>query len=136
MKINTIFSLQRGLSLIFVAVMAILSNEQVSAQSNIRYMRIAKIVVDSSQLEKYKAALKESIETAVRLEPGVLSLNAVYEKDNPTHVIVFEIYASEDAYKAHIQTAHFKKYKDAVKDMVKSLELVDVVPIAFESKPK
>jgi 4-carboxymuconolactone decarboxylase len=136
MKIKVISSLRIGLFLFFTAVMTILSNEEATAQSNTRYMRIAKIVVDSSQSEQYKAALKEGIETAVRVEPGVLSLNAVYEKDNPTHVTVFEIYASEDAYKSHIQTAHFKKYKDTVKDMVKTLELVDVAPIALESKPK
>ena len=135
MKIKAISSLRIGLFLFFTT-MAILSNEQASAQNNTQYMRIAKIVVDSLQLERYKAALREGIETAVRVEPGVLSLNAVYEKDNPTHVTVFEIYASEDAYRSHIQTAHFKKYKDTVKDMVKTLELVDVAPIALESKQK
>jgi len=106
------------------------------AQNNSHYMRIAKIVVDSTKLESYKSALKEGIEVAVRTEPGVLSLYAVYDKKNPTHVTVFEIYADEKAYQSHIQTAHFKKYKNAAQDMVKSLELVDVGPIALESKKK
>jgi len=106
------------------------------AQNNSHYMRIAKIVVDSTKLERYKSALKEGIESAVRIEPGVLSLYAVYDKKNPTHVTVFEIYADEKAYQSHIQTAHFKKYKNAAQDMVKSLELVDVGPIALESKKK
>ncbi len=35
-----------------------------------------------------------------------------------------------------IDSAHFKKYKDTVKDMVKSLELIDVVPIGLVSKLK
>jgi len=106
------------------------------AQNNSHYMRIAKIVVDSTKLESYKSALKEGIESAVRIEPGVLSLYAVYDKKNPTHITVFEIYADEKAYQSHIQTAHFKKYKNAAQDMVKSLELVDVGPIALESKKK
>ena len=106
------------------------------AQNNSHYMRIAKIVVDSTKLESYKSALKEGIESAVRIEPGVLSLYAVYDKKNPTHVTVFEIYADEKAYQSHIQTAHFKKYKNAAQDMVKSLELVDVAPIALEAKKK
>ena len=106
------------------------------AQNNSHYMRVAKIVVDSTKLESYKSALKEGIEVAVRTEPGVLSLYAVYDKKNPTHVTVFEIYADEKAYQSHIQTAHFKKYKNAAQDMVKSLELVDVGPIALESKKK
>lgn len=105
------------------------------SQSNTsRYMRLARIVVDSAQLESYRAALKEGMSTAVKVEPGVISLSAVYETDRPTHVTVFEIYADENAYKAHIQTAHFLKYKTAVHGMVKSLELVDVSPIAMETK--
>ena len=76
------------------------------------------------------------METAVRVEPGVLSLSAVYEKANPTHVLVLEVYVSAAAYQAHLQTLHFKKYKATTKDMVKSLELVDVVPIALATKTK
>jgi hypothetical protein len=34
------------------------------------YVRVAEIDIDSSQLEAYKAAVKEQIEAAVRLEPG------------------------------------------------------------------
>ena len=84
-------------------------------------MRVARIVVDAAQLPQYKAALKEGMETAVRVEPGVLTLNAVYEKENPIHVLVLKVYASQAAYQAHLQTPHFKKYKATFTDMVKSL---------------
>jgi quinol monooxygenase YgiN len=106
-----------------------------SAQSKNSYMRIAKLVIDSAQLEPYKVALKEHIETAVGVEPGVLSLNAVYEKNNPTHITVFEVYADEQSYNAHLQTPHFKKYKATTQNMVKSLELIDVVLIDSKAKP-
>ena len=106
----------------------------VSAQEKKPMVRMARIVVDSSQLESYKAALKEGIETAVRVEPGVLTLFAVYEKDHPTHVTVLEVYKDEEAYHAHLETPHFRKYKSLTKDMVRSLELVDVAPIGLETK--
>ena len=99
-------------------------------------VRLAKLVIDPTKLESYKAMLKEEIETSVRLEPGVLTLNAVYEKDNPTHITILEIYADTTAYKAHLQTPHFIKYKTGTKEMVKSLELVEAVPIALATKPK
>ena len=118
----------------FVLLPAIFYYQGAAAQTKKPMIRIARIVVDSTRLEAYKAALKEGIETAVRVEPGVLSLYAVYEKEHPTHVTVFEIYADEDAYKAHLETPHFKKYKTATKDMVSSLELLDVNPIAMETK--
>ena len=107
-----------------------------SAQEKPQVVRMAKLQIDSAQLENYKAALKEGVEAAIRLEPGVLTLFAVYEKNNPTHVTVLEVYADQDAYKSHLQTPHFKKYKSTTKDMVKSLELIESVPIALSSKLK
>lgn len=130
-------SLSQYLSLIIITViMTVTISNKSSAQNKTQYIRIAKIIVDPSQLENYKAALKEEMGAAVGKEPGVLTLYAVYEKEQQTHITIFEIYADEEAYKSHIQTPHFKKYKDAVKDMVKSLELTDVMPIALETKPK
>jgi quinol monooxygenase YgiN len=104
------------------------------AQDKKPYVRIARIVVDSAQLENYRSALKEHAEAAVRKEPGVITLYAVYDKDKPTNVTVFEIYASVPAYQSHILTAHFLKYKKTVENMVKSLVLTDVLPIALETK--
>jgi quinol monooxygenase YgiN len=101
-----------------------------------RVVRVAKLKIDAAQLENYKAALKEEVETSVRVEPGVLALYAVSEKDNPTHVTVFEIYADTNAYTAHLETPHFKKYKTTTQEMVKSLELVETVPIFLGAKTK
>ena len=106
------------------------------AQDKTRVVRMARLEIDSSQLEQYKALLKEGIETAVRVEPGVLTLYAVYEKNHPTRVTVFEVYADQAAYEAHLQTVHFKKYKTGTQNMVKHLELVEVLPVALESKGK
>src|SRR3979411_2841102 len=111
--------------LILIVFMVVISNN-VHTQIKSNYIRIAKLVIDSTRLEEYKIALKEHAETAVKVEPGVLMLYAVYEKEQPTHVSVFEIYADVKAYQFHIKQFHFLKYKEAVKDMVKSLQLIDV----------
>ena len=101
-----------------------------------QYVQLAEIEIDPAQLEDYKAAVREQIETAVRVEPGVLVLYAVSEKDNPTHIRVFEIYRDVDAYKSHLESAHFKKYKAASEKMVKSLKLVQTAPIMLGAKAK
>jgi 4-carboxymuconolactone decarboxylase len=90
---------------------------------------MAKMVIDVPQLEQYNALLKEEIETSIRVEPGVLTLYAVAEKERPNHITILEIYVSEEAYQKHIQTPHFLKYKNGTKDMVKSLELIEVDPL-------
>ena len=107
---------------------------ETSVAQNSMKVRIAKIEVDSAFLAEYKAALAEHAEVAVRVEPGVLALNAVYDKMHPTQVTVFEVYASDSAYFAHIQTHHFLKYKTSTAKMVKSLQLIDVVPISLQTK--
>ena len=125
----------RMIQWISACIFAIMSISHVSAQQNNWKVRIAKIEVDPAYLEAYRAALQEHAYTAVREEPGVLALNAVYDKEHPTRVTVFEIYASDSAYKAHLQAPHFLKYKTTTLSMVKSLELVEVVPIAMAAKP-
>ena len=98
------------------------------------YVRLAEIEIDPARLDAYQAALSEEIEASVRVEPGVLALYAVAVKDHPAHIRVFEIYADEDAYRAHLETPHFKKYKAATRDMVTQLKLIDAVPIKLGAK--
>jgi quinol monooxygenase YgiN len=107
-----------------------------TAQGKDPYVRVAEIEIDPAQLEPYKAAVKEQIEAAVRLEPGVLVLYSVTDKEDPTHVFVFEMYADVEAYKAHLETDHFKRYKVTTQGMIKSLKLRDTVPILLGAKSK
>lgn len=88
-------------------------------------VRISRITVDPAQLDNYNAYLKEEIEASVRLEPGVLTLYAVSEKEQPNKITILEIYADQAAYENHLQTPHFQKYKQGTLDMVQELELID-----------
>ena len=120
--------------IIFSITMLTISSIKVSAQQNERKIRIAKIEIYPAYLNEYRVALAEHAKTAVRVEPGVLALQAVYDKAHPTQVTVFEVYASEAAYEEHLKTPHFLKYKSGTLKMVKSLELIEVAPIAMEIK--
>jgi len=69
-------------------------------------------------------------------------MKSVYVKDGsckwtpPGRVRVFEIYRDADAYKAHIQTPHFKKFRATTDNMRTSRKLVDTVPISLAAKAK
>lgn len=117
---------------VFILMLLFLSDA--FAQQKKQMVRLAKIVVDPAQLALYNNALKEQMITAVSTEPGVLTYYAVADKSNPSHITILEIYADTTAYKSHIETPHFKKYKSTVQNMVKSLELVDVDIIAVANK--
>lgn len=98
---------------------------QLNAQNSNKIYRIAKIKVDKNKLVDYKQALQEQMNAAIQLEPGVLSYTAVADKKDITSITILEVYSSVEAYQSHILTSHFRKYKETVKDMVLSLELVD-----------
>ncbi len=125
----------RWLNIVIALLMITLfSTRKVIAQERNQMVRLAKIKVNPLQLEKYNAALKEQMTTAVRVEPGVLTYYAVADKNNPSNITILEIYADTAAYKFHIETPHFKKYKQTVAGMVTSLELVDVTLIGSAKK--
>ena len=111
-------------------------NNLYGQEENKQMVRLAKLVIDSIQLESYNKFLKEEIEASVKNEPGVLTLYAVAEKEKPTHITILEIYGNVDAYKKHTQTPHFLKYKNGTKEMVKSLELIETIPLIPDMKIK
>jgi quinol monooxygenase YgiN len=94
--------------LTMAGILSLFLYDQAVAQDKVLVIRIAKLKIDSTQLREYNAALTEEIEASVRVEPGVLSLYAVAEKDNPTSITIFEIYANADAFNLHLETPHFK----------------------------
>jgi quinol monooxygenase YgiN len=99
-------------------------------------VRIAELEIDPAQLDAYKLALKEEIETSIRVEPGVLTLYAISLKEHPEQVRLFETYRDAAAYESHIQSPHFKTYKDRTRQMVKLLTLVETEPILLGSKSR
>ena len=128
MKVNNILK-----SLVFNGFMLTLS-VKAFAQQDQRKVRIAKLEIYPADLDAYKAALAEHAKTAVQIEPGVFALQAVQDKMHPELFTVLEVYASEDAYQFHLKTPHFLKYKNSTLKMVKSLQLVEVEPVALEIK--
>ena len=92
--------------------------------------------IDSLQLDNYNDALKTEIENSVCVEQCVLTLQAVAEQNDPTRITILEIYSNMNAYLAHLQKPHFKIFNHTTKDIVKSLELVEMVPVARAMKPE
>jgi len=60
---------------------------------------------------------------------GVLTLFSMQTKEDPCKIYILEIYADKEAYRSHLQTAHFKKNKEGTALMVKSLKLIDSNPL-------
>lgn len=92
-------------------------------------VRLSKIEIYPEHLEEYMKYASEVGEVSLRTEPGVLTMYAVSEKDNPCRVTILETYANREAYEKHIASPHFRKYKEGTLHMVKSLTLSDQTPV-------
>ena len=85
-------------------------------------VRIAQLEIDPAQLEAFKRAVREEMEDAVRIEPGVLAIYAVAEKDNPARLHFFEIYTS------------FRKYLAVTQTMIRDRKLIEAIPVQMSDK--
>ncbi len=128
--------IQRAISVMLMTGVLLTITLYSNAQSSNSMYRIAKIKVDANQLSAYKVALQEQMNAAIKLEPGVLSYTAVADKKDATQITILEVYASQEAYQAHILTPHFKIYKETVKDMVLALELIDTELVVSAKKER
>jgi len=92
-------------------------------------VRIAEIEVFPEHLDAYLSAAKDVGSESVEKEPGVVCIFPMQMEEQPTQIRIVEIYRGEAAYKTHLDTPHFKKYKTGTLHMVKSLHLTPMQPI-------
>lgn len=92
-------------------------------------VRLSKVEVYPQYFDEYMKYATEVGEISLRTEPGVLTMYAVSEKENPCKVTILETYASHEAYEKHIASEHFQQYKQGTLQMVKSLVLSDQTPL-------
>lgn len=100
-----------------------------AGEGNKLVVRIAEIEVHPEWLEAYLAAAGTVGAESVAKEPGVICIFPMQKKESPTSIRIVEIYRSEEAYKAHLATPHFRAYKEGTPHMIKSLELVPMHPL-------
>lgn len=112
------------------------NQKSIDGEGGSMIVRISEIEIDSAYLEQYKSILKEEAAQSVKLEPGVIAIHPMMQKENPTVFRILEIYASKEAYQSHLKTPHFLKYKSSTLNMVKSLKLVDMTPLDSATMPE
>ena len=92
-------------------------------------VRLSRIQVNPDYIDEYMKYAAEVGTVSLQTEPGVLTMYAVADKENPCNITILETYASREAYESHISSGHFQKYKQGTLHMVDSLILDDVVPL-------
>ncbi len=92
-------------------------------------VRLSKIKVNPEYIGEYLKYAVEVGEISLLTEPGVLTMYAVADKNDSCSITILENYASQEAYRSHIASEHFQKYKQGTLHMIDSLALDDVTPL-------
>ncbi len=67
--------------------------------------------IKPDQIETYKIATLENARMTI-LEPGVIRFDVFQDSMNSSHFSLLEVYCDTAARDVHLETAHFKMWKD------------------------
>ena len=121
------------ITIILIGGTPTMAKEFMQNNNNGMIVRISEIEVYREYLDEYLDYAKEVAKISVEQEKDVISIYPMSVIKDNTQIRILEIYRNQEAYKNHINSPHFKKYKEGTLHMVKSLDLVDTYQLCPEN---
>jgi (4S)-4-hydroxy-5-phosphonooxypentane-2,3-dione isomerase len=75
------------------------------------------VAVIPDQIRGFLDATEENA-LASRKESGVVRFDVLSDRDDPSHVVLVEVYRDEEAAAAHKNTGHYQRWRDIVAQMM------------------
>ncbi|MDI9591164.1 MAG: antibiotic biosynthesis monooxygenase [Acidobacteriota bacterium] len=97
--------------------------------------RLFRLERDMAQEQYYDEVGELNLTTSVEVEPGTLAMYAAHVPDAPQTCYVFEVYADEGAYDAHVASDHFGAFVEMAGKVLTGREVIPVVPRLMLEKP-
>ena len=63
------------------------------------------------------ALVSENARNSVEKEPGCLQFDVVQSADNPSRILLFEVYKDQAAFEAHGRTGHIKDFLEKARPL-------------------
>jgi quinol monooxygenase YgiN len=73
--------------------------------------------VKEDSVEAFKQATLANARHSVQ-EPGIARFDVVQQQDDPTRLVLVEVYRTADDPAKHKETAHYQTWRDTVADMM------------------
>ena len=73
--------------------------------------------VKLQKIEDFKAASIQNARESAK-EPGIARFDVIQQRDDPTRFVLVEVYRTSDDPARHKETAHYRKWRDTVADMM------------------
>lgn len=82
------------------------------------FVVIAEFRVKEGCMVAFLALARDDVEHSVADEPGCRQLDVVAPVDEDGTVLFYEVYDGRPAFDAHLQTPHFKRFRDGYPALV------------------
>ncbi|MBL7187423.1 MAG: antibiotic biosynthesis monooxygenase [Phycisphaerae bacterium] len=73
--------------------------------------------VKPDQVEAFQEVTIENARNSVQ-EPGIARFDVIQQQDDPRRFVLVEVYRTPDDPGRHKETAHYRKWRDTVADMM------------------
>ena len=73
------------------------------------FVLLVNIRIKPESVERFMKGIAENARAA-RKEPGCRQFEVLVDAKDKTRIVLFEVYDDDQAFEAHQQTPHFKKY--------------------------
>jgi len=73
------------------------------------------VTVVADKVEAFKDAILKNAQ-GTRQEPGNVRFDVLQDNEDPARFFLYEVYKSEDDFKAHQQTEHYLTWRETVQD--------------------
>lgn len=83
-----------------------------------KFVLIVEFQVKPESLARFNEQIAVNAKASVASEPGCRQFDVLRAIDDPCRVALYEVYDSEDAFKAHLEQAHTKAFLGQVKELV------------------
>jgi (4S)-4-hydroxy-5-phosphonooxypentane-2,3-dione isomerase len=73
--------------------------------------------VKPDRVEDFREATVENARNSLQ-EPGVARFDVAQQQDDPTRFVLVEVYRTPEDPASHKETAHYRKWRDTVEEMM------------------
>ena len=90
--------------------------QQAAAQAGPNVINAINLDIPADIFDKFMEVAKENAVASAK-DPGCREFSIVVSKDDPHHIMFFEVYDNEAGAEYHRNTEHFKKFQAMTRDM-------------------
>ena len=82
------------------------------------YVVTVEFTVAPGRADAFLAAMIANARTSREVEPGCRQFDVCVDPEDPLRVFLYERYADEHAFAAHMASAHFRRFDDQAKEWI------------------